>query len=84
MELVTRKVAAYRAGVSIGMLHHWCKKGFVKKHYVLNHKQQYLVDLEEVMEQHELGYQRKHKLYNVNWHLQVRGENGRYVSEVKK
>jgi hypothetical protein len=47
MELVTPKEAAKRIFGSVGMIAYWVKKGRVQRHYVLNNKRNYLVDLEE-------------------------------------
>lgn len=48
MNLVTSQEAANAVYVSHGMIPYWIRKGLVKKHYVLNSKRRYLVDLDEV------------------------------------
>ena len=48
MNLVTPKEAAKAVFVTGGMISYWIRKGLVKKHYVLGHQRQYLVDLDEI------------------------------------
>ena len=47
--LVTPKKAAEKVFVTRGMIFYWIRKGRVKKHYVLEHGYNYLVDLNEVI-----------------------------------
>ena len=81
--LVLRKVAAREAGVTTGMITYWARKGYIKKHYVFGNQYNYLVDLHEVLAQYELGIERKSKLYNLNWHLQLRGRDGTFTKKSK-
>ena len=48
MNLVTPSEAAKAVFVATSMIGYWVKKGRVQKHYVLNNKRNYLVDLDEV------------------------------------
>jgi hypothetical protein len=79
--LVSRKEAAKRAFVVVAMVSYWAQKGYIKKHYVFGNTYNYLVDLNEVLAQHELGRERKSKLYNHNWDKQLRGRDGRFLSK---
>lgn len=75
-QLVLRKVAAREAGVSIAMISYWVKRGYIKQYFLDGNLYNYFVDLTEVLDQYELGIERKSKLYNLNWHLQPRGPKG--------
>lgn len=48
MNLVTPNEAAKTVYVTRGMIAYWIRKGLAKKHYVLDNKRQYLVDLDEI------------------------------------
>lgn len=48
MNLVKTEEAAKAFYVTRGMIAYWVRKGWVQKHYVLGHKRNYLVDLDEV------------------------------------
>lgn len=78
-QLVTRKSAAGSANVSLTMIAYWAKRGYIKKYYVFGNKYNYLVDLNEVMQQDRLGYERRRVLYNKNWNLQSRGPDGTFL-----
>jgi hypothetical protein len=80
-QLVLRKVAAREAGVTTGMITYWAQRGYIKKHYIFGNQYNYLVDLYEVLAQYELGIERKSKLYNLNWHLQLRGRDGTFIKK---
>ena len=68
LELMIPKQAAARLGVTVYMLRYWVSRAYVKKYYVYGGKsREYKVDWAEVEIQPELGYERKHTLYNLDW-----------------
>ena len=77
LELMVPKQAAARLGVSVHMVRYWVSRGYVKKYYVYGGKsREYKVDWAEVEIQPELGYERKHTLYNLDWASIPRNERG--------
>jgi len=74
--LMSCKQAAYEIGVSREMVIYWASRGYLTKYYVFGNSYNYEVDLLEVERQPELGYDRKHTLYNKNWAVIPRSVNG--------
>ena len=59
--LVIPKVAASETGVTKMMISYLARRGYIEKYYVLGNMYNYMVDLDEVIEQLELGQERKQK-----------------------
>ena len=59
--LVIPKVAANETGVTKMMISYLARRGYVERYYVLGNLYNYMVDLNEVIEQLELGQERKQK-----------------------
>ena len=57
--LVLPKVAANETGVTKMMISYLVRRGYVERYYVLGNLYNYMVDLNEVIEQLELGQGRK-------------------------
>ena len=57
--LVLPKVAANETGVTKMMISYLVQRGYVERYYVLGNLYNYMVDLNEVIEQLELGQGRK-------------------------
>lgn len=77
--LVVRKFAAQQAGVGQNMISYWARRGYITKYYTFGNTYNYLVDLDEVLAQRELSYDRKRILYNKNWKLQSRSPDGTFL-----
>lgn len=59
--LVIPKVAARETGVTKMMISYLARQGYIEKYYVLGNMYNYMVDLNEVVEQLDLGQERKQK-----------------------
>ena len=79
VELVNVKTAAYHGRVSISMIGYMIRRGYVKRHPIKPESRYYLVDLNEVLTQLEMGAQRKSICYNLNWDKQPRDRNGNFI-----
>lgn len=84
LDLVVVKKAAYLIGTSPEMIRYWARKGYIKKYYVFaDSKRCYAVNMDEVALQPELGYERKHTLYNHSWASIPRNENNSRWAKAK-
>lgn len=77
--LVNSKTAAYYGQVTVSMIGYMIRRGYVKRHPISPGSRNYLVDLNEVLTQLEMGAERKSKCYNLNWDKQPRDRNGNFI-----
>ena len=69
LDLVTSKEAARASNRAVSMIGYWVRRGYVKKYYVFGNEYNYQVDLDEVLEQEQLGRGRIRNPHDKSYYL---------------